>query len=179
MTRNFRLQLINGNIVKVFCSLQSKPVSYKVTKIRNIKRVYCIIDDKQLTCNSKIGFHQYPLNVGFTQPTFSKSETVQLWIAYYIFVLTYNPMGLRPVCGADCVVQETKIMNFVEFVDFSLAFFWSLQVLFDLSEATMLSWMLCLEGELWPEFYGAEMLVNMKGKCVVMHAIKAYGSVDL
>jgi len=80
--------LINGNIVKVFCSLQSKAVSCKVTKICNIKRVYCIIDDKQLTCNSKIGFHQYPLNVGFTQPASSKSETVQLWIAYYIFVFT-------------------------------------------------------------------------------------------
>jgi hypothetical protein len=39
--------------------------------------MYCIIDDKQLTCNSEIGFRQYPLNVGFTQPTFSKYEAAQ------------------------------------------------------------------------------------------------------
>jgi hypothetical protein len=31
------------------------------------------------------------------------------------------------------------------------------------------------EGELRPEFYGVEILVNLKGNCVVLRAIKKYG----
>lgn len=165
----------------MFYSLYSKAASCKVTKIRDIKRAYCIIDDKQLTCNSKIGFHQYPLNVGFTHSTSPK-----IWNGTTLDRLLYFCFDVKSH-GSSTGLRSRRLYS----GDKNYKFVWILCILVvtfftEVSRCCLiclriLSYVLILysEGELRPEFYGVEILVNLEGNCVVLRAIKTYGWMDL